>query len=158
MKWYCPLKLDHGKSKVTYCKSWSNSIFKKVEGNKPSKEIKWSQSYTYLIQKKALKKEKKNLGQIETNCKIIDLNLTRLGIILNINGLNRDSQIGLKTRLNYILAYKKYALHIKMQTVKDGKRYTLLTTVKKKDGVTVLILDKVDFFRANDISKNKGCH
>lgn len=45
-----------------------------------------------------------------------------------------------------------------MQTVKDGKRYTLLTTVKKKDGVTVLILDKVDFFRAKDISKNKGCH
>lgn len=84
--------------------------------------------------------------------------MTRLGIILNINGLNRDSQIGLKTRLNYILAYKKYALHIKMQTVKDGKRYTLLTTVKKKDGVTVLILDKVDFFRAKDISKNKGCH
>lgn len=45
-----------------------------------------------------------------------------------------------------------------MQTVKDGKRYTILTTVKKKDGVTVLILDKVDFFRAKDISKNKRCH
>lgn len=29
---------------------------------------------------------------------------------------------------------------------------------KKKDGVTILILDKVDFFRAKDISKNKGCH
>ena len=80
-----------------------------------------------------------------------------MGIILNINGLNRDSQIGLEKH-DSTISLPVRNIHIKMQTVKDGKRYTILRTVKKKDGVTILILDKVDFFRAKDISKNKGCH
>lgn len=72
-----------------------------------------------------------------TNSKMVYLNLTILEITLSINGPREQSnekteitRSAIKNKTQQHAAYKKPTLNIK--TYRDGKRYTILTLIRRK--------------------------